>query len=161
MSQRVYVDTRAYQLQASRNLIQQAMSQLNATRSTMSCGHAEVRTTQLDSMRESNTFQNVRMQDKMETRQTNALQDKLSAVAPDYTVEVLGDWTPQVSNPTAEQFVNIDEAGNQALNWRREHDEGNEGRNLHIRRKGGNALTPLEANQSCDTNHNSRDYCDD
>jgi hypothetical protein len=89
------------------------MSQLNAQRSTMSCGHAEVRSTQLDSMKEASTFQNVRMQDKMEVRQTNALQDKLTAVAPDYTVEVLGDWTPQVSNPTSEQYVNIDEAGNQ------------------------------------------------
>jgi hypothetical protein len=114
MSQRVYVDTRAYQLQASRQLIQQAMSSLQGQRSTMSCGHAEVRTTQLDSMREANTFQNVRMQDKMETRQTNALQDKLTATAPDYTVEVLGDWKPQVSNPTSEQYVDIDEAGNQS-----------------------------------------------
>ena len=132
MSSRVYVDTRAYyirprpqpryidtkqqQMNASSNIIQQAMEQLKGTRSTMSCGHAEVRTSNIDALSESRALQNVRFQDKMEAVNTSALQGELGRTAPDFTADALGDWSPALQNglPMDDNFVDIDEAGNQS-----------------------------------------------
>jgi hypothetical protein len=116
MSSRVYIDTRAYQLQQSSQLIRMAMEQLGAQKSQISCGTATVRSTDIDAVAQRKQMQELRFQDKVETASTNDLQRKLNAVAPDYTVAALGDWAPVDSTGHADATVEIDEAMNGTSN---------------------------------------------
>ena len=96
MSSRVYVDGRTQQLMMCQSLINQAISQLKAEKSQVSCGHADVVTTNLDTGKPAATFDKARFQDKVEVKGTGDLESKLGATAPDYSADALGDWKPAV-----------------------------------------------------------------
>ncbi len=100
MSSRVYVDGRTIELANCHAIIQRAMEDLEARRSQVSCGRAEVVPSRIDVSDAVKAFENARFQDKVEVKPTNELTEKLGRVAPDYSAEVLGDWRPDVSKPS-------------------------------------------------------------
>lgn len=94
MSSRVYVDGRIVQLGNCEQLVNQAISDLRARRSNISCGRAEVVTSNVGVGAEARVFNEARYQDKMEVRDTRGLSDKLNADVVDYSSSVLPDWRP-------------------------------------------------------------------
>lgn len=94
MSSRVYVDGRVVQLNNCQSLVNQALSDLKARRSNISCGRAEVVTSNVGVDAQAKVFQEARYQDKMEVKDTRGLQDRLNAPVADYSAAVLPDWKP-------------------------------------------------------------------
>jgi hypothetical protein len=99
MSSHVYVDARTRSLQMSDVIFQQAMSQLNAVRSSIACGQAEVITSKIDVDANAKVFNSVRMQDKVDVANTKSLENQLGATASTYSAFSLGDWKPAVGEP--------------------------------------------------------------
>lgn len=94
MSSRVYVDGRIVQLGNCQAIVDQAMQDLRARRSNISCGKADVVTSNLSVDAQSKVFQEARYQDKMEKVDTRGLDQKLNAAVADYSAMVLPDWKP-------------------------------------------------------------------
>lgn len=94
MSSRVYVDGRIVQLGNCEAIVNQALADLQARRSNISCGRAEVVTSDVSGSEQARVFAEARFQDKMETRDTKGLQNKLNAEVVDYSSMVLPDWKP-------------------------------------------------------------------
>ncbi|MCK6547289.1 hypothetical protein L6R52_15670 [Myxococcota bacterium] len=94
MSSRVYVDGRVVQLGNCESIINQALSDLRARRSNISCGRAEVVTSNVGVDAQTRVFNEARYQDKMEVKDTRGLQDRLNAPVADYSSSVLPDWKP-------------------------------------------------------------------
>lgn len=94
MSSRVYVDGRIVQLGNCEALVNQALHDLQARRSNISCGRASVVTSNVGVDSQARVFNEARYQDKMEARDTRGLQDKLNAEVADYSSAVLPDWKP-------------------------------------------------------------------
>src|SRR5687768_8565639 len=99
MSRTVYIDGRAVQLYDCHRIIDSAIADLSARRSRVNCGSAEVIRSHIDVTDAVRAFEAARYQDKMEVRDTNELSDKLMRETPDYSIEALGDWKPNMSAP--------------------------------------------------------------
>lgn len=106
MSRTVYIDGRTVQLYDCHRIINAAIDELNARRSDANCGHADVIKSDLDVSAAVQAFQQARYQDKMEERDSSGLQSRLSADTPDYSLEALGDWKPDVSVPPVKVHEN-------------------------------------------------------
>jgi hypothetical protein len=94
MSSRVYVDGRIVQLGNCEAIVQQAMQDLRARRSNITCGRADVVASNLSVADQNRVFNEARYQDKMDTRDTRGLEGKLNAEVADYSAMVLPDWKP-------------------------------------------------------------------
>src|SRR5688500_3206898 len=94
MSSRVYVDGRIVQLGNCQAIVNQALNDLQARRSNISCGRASVVTSNVGVDSQTRVFNEARYQDKMEVRDTRALEKGLSAEVADYSSAVLPDWKP-------------------------------------------------------------------
>jgi hypothetical protein len=110
MSSRVYVDGRIVQLGNCEAIVNQALSDLRARRSNISCGKAEVVTTDVSGSAQARVFNEARFQDKMETKDTRGLQDKLNAEVVDYSSTVLPDWKPMLG-----QSIDVDTVQGQGV----------------------------------------------
>ncbi len=102
MSRTVYIDGRAVLLNDCHRIINSAVEELSARRSQVNCGHADVIRSHIDVTDAVKAFEAARYQDKMEVKDTNELQAKLTRDTPDYSVEALGDWKPDMSVPPIE-----------------------------------------------------------
>jgi hypothetical protein len=100
MSSRVYVDGRTSQLIACQDLVNQAISTLAAQESQVNCGHAEVVKSSIDVSAPAAAFHRARLEDRVETEDTRALEHRLSTAAPDYSAAALGDWHPVIGTET-------------------------------------------------------------
>jgi hypothetical protein len=86
------VDTRTTQLRMNRQMMEQLQRTLAATPLAITTDTVQIRTSQIDAIKEQNV---ARMQDKVEVKDTSALQGQLASnVTNDYTVSKLADWQP-------------------------------------------------------------------
>ena len=99
MSEHVYVDFRTSQIQACDIIMREAMSQLDAQRSQISCGSAAVHTTAIDAKASAKAFDDARMQDTVAIKDTSGLSSKLTADTANLDASALGDWKPAVGAP--------------------------------------------------------------
>jgi hypothetical protein len=98
MSSTVYIDNRARDLRMAESLINAAISNLQAQKSQIACGHADVVKSSLDVGTPASEIQKARYQDRLDVKNTGDLETKLKAKAPDYSAESLEDWKPVVGD---------------------------------------------------------------